>query len=142
VVCVKGFRVVFVSTVVGGLSGTVLAALGEMVGTELVVGMVECGIDGTVVYALDDGMVMCAVEDGTVMYVLDDGTVICVHDDALFLLFLKVDFVDMFCTGEVSAVVGDMIQRLLTRLPVMAIDGDDIEPLLRPNMDVYPAVSN
>jgi len=60
----------------------VLAALGEAVWSELVVGLVECAIDGTVVCALDD---------------------------ALFLFFLEVDFVDMLGTVEVSAVAGDMI---------------------------------
>jgi hypothetical protein len=68
--------------VVGGLWGTVLAALGEAVWSELVVGLVECAIDG---------MVVCAL------------------DDALFLFFLEVDFVDMLGTVEVSAVAGDMI---------------------------------
>jgi hypothetical protein len=69
----------------------VLAALGEAVWSELVVGLVECAIDGTVVCALDDGTVVCAL------------------DDALFLFFLEVDFVDMLGTVEVSAVAGDMI---------------------------------
>jgi hypothetical protein len=56
----------------------VLAALGEAVGSQLVVGSVECTIDGTVV---------C---------VLDDCTVICVLNDALFLFFFpEVNFVDM-----------------------------------------------
>jgi len=61
----------------------VLAALGEAVWSELVVGSVECAIDGTV---------------------------ICALDDAHFLFsFLGVDFVDMLGTVEVSAVAGDMI---------------------------------
>jgi hypothetical protein len=50
--------------------------------SELVVGLVECAIDGTVVCALND---------------------------ALFLFFLEVDFIDMLGTVEVSAVAGDMI---------------------------------
>jgi len=78
----------------------VLAALGEVVWSELVVGLVECAIDGTVVCALDDGTVGCA---------LDDGTVMCALDDALFLFFLELDFVDMLGTVQVSAVAGDMI---------------------------------
>jgi len=78
----------------------VLAALGEAVWSELVVGLVECAIDGTVVCALDDGTVGCA---------LDDGTVVCAPDDGLFLFFPEVDFVDMLGTVEVSAVAGDMI---------------------------------
>ena len=68
----------------------------------------ECAIDGTVICALDDGPVICA---------LDDGTVVCALDGALFLFFfllLKVDFVEMIGTVEVSAVAGDMIQRSLT----------------------------
>jgi hypothetical protein len=69
----------------------VLAALGEAVWSELVVGLVECAIDGTVVCALDDRTVVCAL------------------DDTLFLFFLEVDFVDMLGTVEVSAVAGDMI---------------------------------
>ena len=78
-----------------------LAALGEAVWSELVVGSVECAIDGTVVCALDDGTVICA---------LDDGTVICALDDALSLfLVFEVDFVDTLGTAEVSAVAGDMI---------------------------------
>ena len=68
-----------------------LAALGEAVWSELVVGLVECAIDGTVVCALDHGTVVCALHD------------------ALFLFFLEVDFVDMLGTVEVSAVEGDMI---------------------------------
>jgi hypothetical protein len=114
----------------------VLAALGEAVWRELVVGSVECAIDGTVVCAFDDGTVICA---------LNDGMVVCALDDAFFLFFflhLEVDFVDMLGTVEVSAVAGDMIKRSLTRLPVMVIDGDDMEHLPCPNVDVYPAVSN
>ena len=115
---VGGFRVVYVSTVVGGLGGTVLAAFGEVVWSELVVSLVEYAIDGTVVCVLDDGTVVCvlddgkvvcALDDGTVMCALDDGTVKCAFDDALFLFFLEVDFVDMLGTVEVSAVAGDMI---------------------------------
>ena len=60
-----------------------LAALGETVRSELVVGSVECTID-------------C--------------TVICALDDALFLFsFLQVDFIDMLGTVEVSAVARDMV---------------------------------
>ena len=77
-----------------------LAALGEAVWSALVVGLVECAIDSTVLCALDDVTVVCA---------LDDGTVMCALDDALVLFFLKVDFVDMLGTVEVSAVAGDMI---------------------------------
>jgi hypothetical protein len=98
----------------------VLAALGKAVWSELVVvDSVECAIDGTVICALDDGMVVCALDDGTVMCALDDGTVVCVLDDGtvmcalvdgLFLfIFLKVHFIDMLGTIEVSAVEGDMI---------------------------------
>ena len=105
-----------------------LAALGEAVWSEHVVGLVECVIDCTVVCALDDGMVvcplddgmvvcarddgtlMCALDDDTVMLVLDDGTVMSALHEALFLLsILKVDFVDMLGTLEVSAAAGDMI---------------------------------
>jgi len=85
----------------------VLAAFGEVVWSGLVVGMVECTIDG------------------------------------LFLFFfLEGDFVDVLGTVAVSAVAGDMIQRSLTRLAVIVIDGDDMEHLPRPDVDVYPAVSN
>jgi hypothetical protein len=86
--------VVFVSMVVGGLRGTVLAALGEAVWSELVAGSVECAIDGmvvcalkdgTVICALDDGTVMCALDEGTVMGALDDCTVICAVDDGIVL---------------------------------------------------------
>jgi hypothetical protein len=115
----------------------VLAASGEAVWSELVVGSVECMIDstvvcahddgpvvcalaeGTVVCAVDDGIVvcaldagtgMCALNDGTVICALDDGTMICAHNDALCLFFfLKVDFVVILRTAEVSAVAGDMI---------------------------------
>ena len=65
--------------------------------------------------------------------------------DGLFLfffLFLEVDFVGMLGTVEVSAVAGDMISRSLTRLPLMVIDGDDMEHWQCPNVDVYLAVSN
>ena len=72
-----------------------------------------------------------------------DGTVVCALDDGLFLFFFfELDFVDMLRTVEVSAVVGDMILRSLTRLTVMVIDGDDMEHLPSANVDVYPAVSN
>jgi hypothetical protein len=87
----------------------VLAALGEAVWSELVVGLVECAIDGTVVCALDDGTVACALDDGTVVCALDDGTLMCALDDALFLFFLEVDFVDMLGTVEVSVVARDIL---------------------------------
>jgi hypothetical protein len=115
----------------------VLAALGEVVWSEPVVGLVECAIDGTVVCALDSGTVVCALDDGTVVCALDDGTVVCALndvtvvcalndgtvvcalndgtvifalDDVLSLcLVLEADFVDTLGTAEVSAVVGDMI---------------------------------
>jgi hypothetical protein len=78
----------------------VLAPLGEAVWSELVVDLVKCGINGTVV---------CAHDDGTVICVLNDGMVRCVLDDALCLLFfLNVEFIDMVGTVEVSAVAGDM----------------------------------
>jgi hypothetical protein len=50
----------------------------------------------------------------------------CALDDALsffLLLLLEVDFVDTLGSG-------------------MVIDGDDIEHLSRPNLDVHPAVTN
>jgi len=53
-----------------------------------------------------------------------------------------VDFVYTVGTTKVSVVVGDMISRLLTQLPVMVINGDDMEHLLCPNVDVYLAASN
>jgi hypothetical protein len=131
-----------------------MAALGEAVWSVLVVGSVECAIDGTVVRPLNDGTVICALNDGTVICVLnastvicalDDGMLVCTLDDALYLFFFllcEVDFVDKFGTVEVNAVAGDMILRSLTRLHVMVIAGDDMEHLPRPNVDVYPAVSN
>jgi len=70
----------------------VLAALGEAVWSGLVVGSVECPIDGTAVCALDDGTVVCALDDGLFHF-----------------FFVAVDFVDMLGTVEVSAVAGDMI---------------------------------
>jgi hypothetical protein len=100
---VRGFRVVLVSTVVCGLSGIVLAALGEAVSSMLKIGSVECKTDG---------MVVCAVNDSTAICALNDGTVICALNDALFLFFcrlLVVDFVGMLGTVNVSAVAGDMI---------------------------------
>jgi hypothetical protein len=100
----------FGNLVVDGHS--VLAALGEAVWSELVVGSVECAIDGTVVCTLDDGTVVCTLDDGTVICALADGSVVCALDGALFLFFfllLEVDFVDMLGTVEVSAVAGDMI---------------------------------
>jgi len=80
---------------------------------------VDCTIDGTVVSTLDDCIVVCVLGDDTVMCALDDSMVICALDDrtakwvledTLFLCFLlEVDFVDMFGTVEVSAVVGDLL---------------------------------
>jgi len=69
----------------------VLAALGEVVWSEhVVVDLVECANDGTVICGLDDGTVEC-----TLVYAL--------------VLPLDVDFVDMLGTVQVSAVAGDMI---------------------------------
>jgi hypothetical protein len=71
-----------------------LAALAKAVWSGLVVGSVECAIDGMVLCALNDGIVRCAL------------------DNALFLLFfllLEVDFVDMLGIVEVSADAGDMM---------------------------------
>jgi hypothetical protein len=98
--------------------------------------VVGCTIDGTVVFGLDDGMGVCA---------LDEGTVICALDDAHFLiiiLFLDGDVINILRTVQVSAVAGDIIQQLLTRLPAMVIDADAKERLPHPNVDVYLAVSN
>jgi hypothetical protein len=116
---VRGFQVGFGDSVADGHSGMVLAVLGEAVWSGLVVGSVECMIDGTVVCALDDGTVVCALDDGMVVCVLDDGmvvcalddvTVMCALDDALvFFFFLEVDFVCMPSTVEVSAVARDII---------------------------------
>jgi hypothetical protein len=64
----------------------VLAALGEAVWSELVVGLVEWAIDGTVICALNDALSL------------------------FLLLLLKVDFIDTFGTVVVSAVEGDMIE--------------------------------
>jgi len=60
------------------------AELGDAVWSGLVVGSVECVIDGTV----------CALDDALCHF---------------FFLHLKVDFVDMVGTVEVSAVAGDML---------------------------------
>jgi hypothetical protein len=79
-VIVSGFG----DSVVAGHSDTVLAALGEAVWSGLVVGLVECAIDGTV----------CALDVALCLF---------------FFLLLEVDFRDMIGTVEVSAVVGDMI---------------------------------
>jgi len=90
----------------------VLAANKEAVCSGLVLGSVECAMDGMVVCALDDGTVICALDDGTVIFALDDGIVVCALDHALvlfFFLLLEVDFVDMFGTVEVSAVAGDTV---------------------------------
>jgi hypothetical protein len=62
----------------------VLAALREAVWSGLVVGSVECAMDGIVVCVLDDDMVVCALNDSMVICALDNGTVICTLDDALF----------------------------------------------------------
>jgi hypothetical protein len=53
---VSGFRVRFGNSVAGGHCGTVLAAFGEAVRGELVVGSVECAIDSTVKCALNDAL--------------------------------------------------------------------------------------
>jgi len=63
----------------------VLAALGEVVWSGLVVDLVECAIDATVLCALDDALFL------------------------FFFLLLEMDLVDMLGTVEVSAVAGDMI---------------------------------
>jgi len=73
---------------------SVLAALGESVWSGLVVGSVQCTIDGMGVCAVDDGTVICALDDVLSLF---------------FFLFLEVDFIDMLGTVEVSAVAGDMI---------------------------------
>jgi hypothetical protein len=75
----------FGNSVADGHCGTVLAAHGEAVWSGLVVGFVECAIDGTVLCALDDALYL------------------------FFFLLLEVDFVDMLGTVEVSAVAGGMI---------------------------------
>jgi hypothetical protein len=83
----------------------VLAALGEVVWSELVVVSVECAIDGAVVsveFAIDGAVVSveCAI----------DGAVVCALDDALSLflfLLLEVNFVDILVV--VGAVAGDII---------------------------------
>jgi hypothetical protein len=94
----------------------VLATPGEAVGIGLVVSSVECAIDGPVV---------CAPNVGLVLF-----------------FFLDVDFVHTLGTVEVSAVAEDMLLRSLTRWPRIRIEGDNMEHLRRPNVDVYPAVSN
>jgi len=63
----------------------VLAALGEVVWSGLVVGSVECAIDG---------MVVCALDDALFLFVF---------------VLLEVDFVGMLGTVKVSAVAGDMM---------------------------------
>ena len=62
-----------------------LAALGEAVCGELVVGLAECAIDGMVLYVLDDALSL------------------------FLLLILEVDFADTLGIAEVSAVAGDVI---------------------------------
>jgi hypothetical protein len=104
----------------------VLTALGEAGWSGLVVRSVACASDCTVA-SLHDGTVVCALDDSL---------------SVVLFLHLELDFVDMLGAVKVSAVAGDMISRSLTRLPVMVIDGDDMQHLLCPNMDVYPAVSN
>jgi hypothetical protein len=115
---------------------------------------VEYAIDGTVVNGIDVGTVTCVLDNGTVICALDEVMVactlnncmgVCVLDDALFLLIfllLEVDSVNRLGTVQVSAAAGDMKVRSLTRLPVMVIDGDDMEHFPCPNVDVYRAVSN
>jgi hypothetical protein len=56
----------------------VLAALGQAVLSELVVGLVECASEGTVVCALDDGTVVYSLDHGTVGCTPNDGMVMCV----------------------------------------------------------------
>jgi len=63
----------------------VLAALRVAVWSELIVGSVECAIDGMAVFVLDDDLFLFC------------------------FLFFDVDFVDMLLTVEVCAVAGDMI---------------------------------
>lgn len=74
------------------------AALGEALWSKLVVGSVECAIDGMVVGVLDDALSL------------------------LFFLLFNVDFVDIIGTIEVSAVGEGMKSTTLTQLPVMLID--------------------
>jgi len=108
----RRFSLVFGNTVVGENWGTVLAALGE---------------------ALCSGLVVVGLVEGTI-----DGTVICAVNDAVSLFLFEVDLVDTeMCTG-----VGDVIYRVSTWLPVIAIDEDDMDYLQYPNVDVCPAVSN
>jgi hypothetical protein len=64
---------------------SLLAALGQAVWRGLVVGAVECVIDGMVVCALDDALFL------------------------FFFLLLEVDLVAILGTVEVSAVAGDMM---------------------------------
>jgi hypothetical protein len=73
--------------------------------------MVICALDdGTVVCALDDGMVECELDAGEVVCALADSAVMWALKGGLCLFFLlEVDFVDMPCTIESSAVAGDMI---------------------------------
>jgi len=95
---VRGFQVGFGNGVADGLWGTVQAALGEALWSKLVVGSVECAIDGMVVGVLDDALSL------------------------LFFLLFNVDFVDIIGTIEVSAVGEGMKSTTLTQLPVMLID--------------------
>jgi len=96
----------------------VLAALGGTIWSELVVGVVECGIVGMAICALGDAL-------------------------SLFLLLLQeVQFDVRLRTVGVCAVVGDRILRFVTLLAVMVIDGDDMEYFPHPNKDVYLAESN
>jgi hypothetical protein len=57
------------------------------------------------------------------------------------MLLLEVDLVDMFCPVELSVILGDIKMRSWTQFLVMVMDGDDMEHLLHPNVDVYRAVS-
>jgi hypothetical protein len=92
---------------------------------------------------MSDGTVVSALNDVTVICVLNVGMLVCALDDALFLfLFLEVDFVDKLGTVGLSAVGGDITYTSLNRLPVMAIDGDDIQHFPLPYVDAYPAVTN
>jgi hypothetical protein len=67
----------------------VLAALEEAVWSELVVGSVECTVDGAMICTLDDAHSLC------------------------LLILVEVDFIDTLGTAEVSAVAGDSVQMLM-----------------------------
>jgi hypothetical protein len=87
---------------------------------------VECSNDGKVIYALEDGTV-CALNNAPFPIVF---------------LLLVVDFVDMIDTDEMISVPSVMIERSLTGLPEMVIDGDNMIPWAYRNVDVCTAVSN